>query len=107
MIDTLAPRPLGMTAFTLLVCVGGAALLAKALEHFRTLAPIVAVFFFAMVNGLLFLAIYGALRGPIAAGSPIAAVVPGALYDTALAAIAGPLAVAVIARRQDRDRSTW
>ena len=65
------------------------------------------MFFFSMVNGLLILVVYGALRGPIAAQSPIATVVPGALYNTALAAIIGPLAVALIARRQERDRPTW
>lgn len=107
MLDFLAPRPLGSTAFTLLVCVGGAALLGRALVQFKYVAPIVAVLLFAVVNALLFLVVYGALRGPIPASDPIAAVLPAAIYDAAIAALIGPLAVALIARRQDRDRLDW
>lgn len=108
MIDFLAPRPLGSTAFTLLVCVGGAALMSRLMGRFRYLLPIVAVLALSIVNGLLFLVVYGALRGPISAPDPIGAVVPSAIYDAALAAIVGPLAVSTIARRQhDRDRVDW
>src|SRR3954468_1256695 len=60
MIDFLAPRPLGSTAFSLLICVGGAALLNRAFAHFRYFVPIVAVLVFAVVNALLFLVLYGA-----------------------------------------------
>jgi rod shape-determining protein MreD len=107
MIDFLAPRPLGSTAFTLLICVGGAALLARALVRFRYVVPVVAVFVFAAVNAILFLAIYGALRGPIQVPDALGAALPAAIYDTVLAAVAGPLAVALIARRQDRERLDW
>jgi rod shape-determining protein MreD len=107
MIDFLAPRPLGSTAFTLLVCVGGAALLARASFQFKYLAPIVAVLIFAIVNALLFLVVYGALRGPIPVSDPLAVILPAAIYDAAIAAVIGPVAVAVIARRQDRDRLDW
>ena len=107
MIDFLAPRPLGSTAFTLLVCVGGAALIARAMVQFKYVVPLVAVLIFAIVNALLFLVVYSALRGPIAAADPVAAVLPGAIYDTVIAAVVGPLAVAIVARRQDRERLTW
>ncbi|MEO6349697.1 MAG: rod shape-determining protein MreD [Candidatus Limnocylindrales bacterium] len=107
MIDFLAPRPLGATAFTLLICVGGAGLLARVLDRFRYVVPIVAVFIFAVVNSLLFFFVYGALRGPIPSPDPLSAVLPGAIYDTVIAAVVGPLAVAVLARRQDRDRLNW
>jgi hypothetical protein len=108
MIDFLAPRPLGSTAFTLLVCVGGAALFSRLMGRFRYLMPIVAVFVFAIVYGLLFLVVYGALRGPIPATDPIGAVVPAAVYDAILAGIIGSIAVTFIARRQpDRDRLDW
>src|SRR4051794_16904391 len=50
MIDFLAPRPLGSTAFTLLLCVGGAALLARVFVQFRYIVPVVAVFIFSIVN---------------------------------------------------------
>ena len=107
MIDFLAPRPLGSTAFTLLICVGGAALLGRALVRFRYLVPVVTVFVFAVVNALLFLAIYGALRGPIEVPDALGTVLPAAVYDTVLAALIGPALVALIARRQDRDRLDW
>jgi rod shape-determining protein MreD len=108
MIDFLAPRPLGSTAFTLLVCVGGATLFSRSMGRFRYLMPIVAVFAFSIVYGLLFLVVYGALRGSIPAADPIGSVLPAAVYDVIVAAIIGPLAVTAIARRQpDRDRLDW
>jgi rod shape-determining protein MreD len=107
MIDFLAPRPLGATAFTLLICVGGAALLARVLLQFKYVVPIIAVLLFGVVNALLFLVVYGALRGPIPASDPLAAVVPAAIYDALIATAVGPLAVAILARRQDRERLDW
>jgi rod shape-determining protein MreD len=108
MIDFLAPRPLGSTAFTLLVCVGGASFFSRLMGRSRYLMPIVAVLVFAIVNGLLFLLVYGALRGPIPAADPIGVVIPGAIYDAVLAAIIGPIAVTATARRQrEHDRIDW
>jgi rod shape-determining protein MreD len=107
MIDFLAPRPLGSTAFTLLLCVGGAALLGRVLIQFRYVVPVIAVLILAVVNALLFLVIYGALRGPIPAPDPLSSIVPAAIYDALIAAVVGPLAVALLARRQDRERLDW
>jgi rod shape-determining protein MreD len=108
MIDFLAPRPLGSTAFTLLVCVGGAAFFSRLMGRSRYLMPILAVFVFSIVNSLLFLVVYGALRGPIPAPDPIGAVIPTAIYNTVIAAIVGPLAVSAMARRQrEHDRLDW
>ena len=44
MIDLLAPRPIGLTAFTLLLSIGIAALLGRVVQRGRVLAPIVLVF---------------------------------------------------------------
>jgi rod shape-determining protein MreD len=107
MIDFLAPRPLGMTAFTLLICVGLAALIGRALQQFRFVAPVVAVFVCAVVNSLLFLLVYSAIRGPLAAPDPVGAILPSVLYNTAIAAVVGPLAVLILARRQPRERLDW
>lgn len=107
MIDFLSPRPLGSTAFTLLLCVGGALLLAQLTLRFRLLIPVVAVFLFSVVNALLFLVVYGALRGPILAADPLSAVLPAAVYNGIVAAIVGPLTVAVISRRESRERLDW
>jgi len=107
MIDLLAPRPLGSTAFTLLLCVGGAALLGRLMLQFRYVAPIVGVLLFSVVNALLFLVVYGALRGPIPAPDPVGSVLPAALYDAVIAAIVGPTVVAILSRRQERERLDW
>lgn len=107
MIDFLAPRPLGSTAFTLLVCVGGATVFARAMLQFKYLVPIVAVLLFAILNAMLFLGVYGALRGPIPTSDPLSAILPAAIYDAVIAAVIGPLALAVIARRQNRERLDW
>ena len=94
MIDFLAPRPLGSTAFTLLICRRRApALLAQA----ACAVPLLVAdprrrrllsFVYSMT---LFLVVYGALR----ARSRVATrcgVLPGAIYNTVLAALVGPLA---------------
>jgi rod shape-determining protein MreD len=107
MIDLLAPRPLGSTAFTLLICVGGAAVLARLTIQFRYVAPIVGVLLFSVVNALLFLVVYGALRGPIPAPDPVGAILPAAIYNAVIAAIVGPIAVAALARRENRERLDW
>jgi len=107
MMDFLSPRPLGSTAFTLLICVGAAALLAQALRRFRFLAPIVAVLLLSVVNEILFLVVYGALRGPIPVANPLAAVLPAAVYNALLAALVGLPVLLVIRRREARERLDW
>jgi hypothetical protein len=87
--------------------VGLAALIARAMQQFRYLAPVVAVFVCAVVNALLFLVVYGAIRSPIPVSDPLSAILPSAIYDTAIAAVVGPLAVALVARRQPRERLDW
>jgi rod shape-determining protein MreD len=106
-LDMLAQRPLGSSAFALLVCIGGAGVVARVLSRARRVAPIPLVFVFSFVNSLLLLAIYGALRTPIPAPDPIATLLPGVLYDTVIAAIIGPLAVAARDRHIDEDRADW
>jgi hypothetical protein len=44
---------------------------------------------------------------PVIRKTPFASVIPAAVYDTVIAAIAGPIAVAAVARRQDRERLDW
>ncbi len=62
MIDLLAPRPLGMTSFMLLVSVAIAASLGRILDRARYIAPVAAVFVASVVSSILFLVLYGALR---------------------------------------------
>lgn len=107
-IDILAPRPLGSTAFVLLVCVGVAALLGRVLEPVRVAAPIMTTFVVAILYAVLFLIVYGALHSPIAVPDPATAVLPRAIYDALLAALIGFIAVWWLGRRTtERKRANW
>lgn len=107
MIDLLTPRPLGVTAFTLLVSVGFASLLGRVLDRARYLAPVVTVFPLSIVNSLLFLLVYGLLRERIPVSDPLRAVLPDAIYSTAVAAVVGTIAVVIRARAAERERVAW
>ncbi len=107
LLDVLAPRPFGSTAFALLVSVGGASAAARVLSGIRPLAPIPLVFIFSLVNSLLLLVVYGALRAPIPAEDPIGTLLPGAVFDTVLAAFFGPLVITLRDRHRPDDRADW
>jgi rod shape-determining protein MreD len=106
-LDVLAERPIGSTAFALLLSIGGAAVLARLLSRLRPLAPIPLVFVFSLVNSVLVLVLLSALRTPIPTSDPIATLLPGALYDTVLAALIGPLAVSIHDRATAEERADW
>lgn len=106
-LDVLAQRPLGSSAFALLLAVGAGAALAAGFGRFRVLAPIVVTAICSPVYALTFFALYSALRGPTPIAGPLAAVLPGSVYDTVLAALVGPLVVAVVLRRREAERVDW
>jgi len=107
LLDVLAPRPLGSTAFALLVSVAGAWVGARVLSRVRPFAPIPLVFIFSLVNSLLLLIVYGALRAPIPVQDPIAPLLPGAVFDTVIAAILGPLVISLRDRHRRDERADW
>ena len=107
MIDLLAPRPVGLTAFTLLVSTGIAALLGRVIQRGRTLTPIVLVFVLSFVTDLLFLALFSALRGTLEVNDPVQLILPGAIYSTAIAVVLSPAAMAIHKRFVDRERVAW
>jgi rod shape-determining protein MreD len=107
LLDTLAQRPLGSSAFSLLLAVGGACLLGAWLGRIKLVAPVIAVFLFSFVNSIVLLGILGALSGPAPIADPVGSVLPGAVYDTVLAAIVAPLLVAIVERRRADDRMDW
>jgi rod shape-determining protein MreD len=107
LLDVLAPRPLGSTAFALLLSLGAAYLGGRFLSRLRPFAPVVLVFLFSIVNSLLLLGALGALRSPIPVSNPIATVVPGAIYDAILAAFLAPLVFAIRDRFAPEERPDW
>jgi rod shape-determining protein MreD len=106
-LDLFAQRPLGSSAFALLLSLGAAAVLARMLVRVRPFSPIPLVFVLSFVNSLLLLVVYGALRAPIPDPEPLRTLLPGVLYDTVLAALVGPLAISLWDRRRDADRADW
>jgi rod shape-determining protein MreD len=106
-IDLLAPRPIGSTAFVLLLCAGGAVGMARVLAPVRYLAPIPIVFVLSLFYSVTLAALYQALGGPIDLSDPLPTLLPGALYDAVIAGVVGPLAVALRVRRLEAERVDW
>lgn len=106
-LDMLAERPLGSTAFALLIAIGGASVLARWMSRLRPLAPIVAVPIFSLAYSLVQFGLVGALGTPILVADPIDLLLPGVAYDGALAIVIGPLAIAVKDRYTPEERVDW
>jgi rod shape-determining protein MreD len=106
-LDVFAQRPLGSSAFALLVSLGGAALLASLLSRVRPLSPVPIVFAVSFVNSLVLLVAYAALRAPIPDPDPLRTLLPGVVYDTVLAAALGPLVISLRDRHVDPGTTDW
>jgi len=106
-LDALSNRPLGTSAFTLLVALGGAALLTRSLIRIRPLVPILAVAICSAVNSGLQLVLFGAMRSPILVDDPVRLLLPGVVYDTVLAVLFGPLIMAIRDRYAVQERLDW
>ena len=106
-LDVLAQRPLGSTAFALLLCMGGASILGHLFSRVRPLAPIIATFVLSLLYSMVLFVLMGALRSPLPVSDPISVILPGVIYDTVLAALIGPLAISIHDRRAQSDRIDW
>lgn len=106
-LDILGQRPLGSSAFSLLIAIGIASVIGGLLNRVRIIAPIVATAFASPVYSMLLLITTTALTSAAMSSAMFDPVIPSAIYDVVLAAIVGPLAVAVVARRQSADRVDW
>ncbi len=106
-LDALTQRPLGSTAFALLISVAGAAIVGRALRRLRPLVPIIAAFLLSLVYSMSLFLTYAALRGPVPTDDPVGLLLPGAIYDVVIAALVGPLAVALAERRSEVERVDW
>ena len=106
-LDVLAQRPLGSTAFALLLCVGGASILARSLIRLRPIVPIVAVLILSIAYSMILFVAFEALGSRPQVADPLIVILPGAVYDAVLAALIGPLTVAVHDRRMEQERVDW
>ena len=106
-LDILAQRPLGTTAFALVVVVGATGLLARALVRLRPIASIIAVAILSLVYSMTLVLLFSALRPPLALADPLSIVGPSVLYDVVIAAVIGPLAVSVHDRVSEEERADW
>jgi rod shape-determining protein MreD len=105
-LDVLSQRPLGASAFSLLIAVAVASALGIGLRRARIIAPVVATAVASLVYSVLLLLVTSLLNG---ASADLAdrMVVPSAIYGTVVALFIGPLAVAIVARRRDTERVDW
>jgi rod shape-determining protein MreD len=106
-LDVLAQRPLGSSAFALLICVGGAFAFSRLIPRLRPAITIPATFLLSLVYSMTLFLTFNALRATIPVADPAGAILPGALYDAILAALVGPLAVVIHDRRTEEERVDW
>lgn len=106
-LDSLAARPLGVSAFALLVALGGASLIGRWFVRIRPLAPIIAVPILSLTNSMVILFLLAATRPPVIVADPVAVFMPGAAYDAVLGLVFGPLLVSIHDRRVVAERLDW
>jgi rod shape-determining protein MreD len=106
-LDVLAQRPLGSTAFALLLCLGGAALLGRVFIRLRQIIAIPVTFVLSMLYSMTLFLAMNALRAPIPVADPVGHVLPGAIFDLVVAALIGPLAISIHDRRAEVVRADW
>jgi len=106
-LDVLSQRPLGASAFSLLVAIGAAFLIGSSLRRARIAAPIAAAFAASLVYSMLLLFVTSFLNGAGVPDGGSSMVLPSAIYATVAAALFGPLAVAIASRRRDVERVDW
>jgi len=104
-LDTLAQRPLGTTAFALLIVVGATALISRALARIKPVVAIIATLLLSLVYSMTLVALFSVLRPSQTLTDPLPIVAPGVLYDVIVAAIVGPLAVSIRDRFVDEERA--
>jgi len=106
-LDSLLGRPLGVSSFSLLVAVGGAALIAQPFPRLRLVAPIVAVPLMSVVYSMMLLGLTAAAQQSAIPSDPLTLITPGALYDGVLGLFIGPIVVTLHDRRAATERVDW
>jgi rod shape-determining protein MreD len=107
-LDVLIPeRPLGSSAFALLLCIGGAYVLARSFARLRPLVPIGAVFVLSIGYSMILFVTFNALGTRVPVEDPLGAILPSAAYDAILGMLVGPLTIAIHDRRIEQERVDW
>lgn len=106
-LDSLLGRPLGTSAFALLIAVGAAALIGQPFPRLRLVAPIVAVPVLSLVYSVLIVVLGSASQLGATVGDPIRLFLPGVIYDSILGMFLGPLLVTLHDRRAVTERVDW
>ena len=106
-LDVLAQRPLGSTAFALLLCVGGAFVLSRLVARLRAVITVPATLVLSLLYSMTLFVTFNALRATIPVTDPAAATLPGAVYDAILAVLVGPLSIVIHDRRTEEERVDW
>ncbi|HEV7809366.1 MAG TPA: rod shape-determining protein MreD [Candidatus Limnocylindrales bacterium] len=105
-LDTVALRPLGTTAFALLVAVAATQAIAIPLQRLRPIVAIIAVAILSLVYSMTLVALFSVLRPAAALADPLRFVAPSVPYDVFIAVILGPLAVSIRDRMgRDEERA--
>jgi len=97
-LDVLAGRPIGSTAFALVVVLGGAGLIVRSAPRFRLFATIALVPICSALGWAVLLAVLDLLATPVAVPSS-ESLVAGLILDTATAAAFAPLVLFIVDRR--------
>lgn len=106
-LDSLLGRPLGASAFALLVAVGAARLIAQPLARLRLVVPVVAVPILSLAYSMLILVLGSTGQGAGTVSDPIGLFMPGVIYDTVLGVFLGPLIVNAHDRHLVVERVDW
>ena len=106
-LDILGQRPLGSSAFSLLVAIGLAYVIAGFVGRIRIAAPVIATAIASPTYSMLLFVTTTALYAAQLSSAALGSVLPSAVYDTALAALVGPLTIAIVVRRQATERADW
>lgn len=104
-LDTLAQRPLGSTAFALLITVGATGFLARSLVRLRPIVAVIATALLSLVYSMTLVVLFSVLRPPSALADPLRIVAPSVIYDVIVAVLFGPLIVSIRDRFVDEERA--
>ena len=81
--------------------------LADVFVRIRPVVPIIATLLLSVVYSMIHFVALNALVAPIPVADPVSLILPGAVYDTVLAALIGPLVISIHDRRADVERMDW